>query len=46
MSDFESYLERYMQTYRLPRDEVLQLAVVREVKRYYESREGGTQCEP
>lgn len=46
LSDFEIYLQRYMQQHRLPRDDVLQLAVVREVKRYYESREGGTQCEP
>lgn len=46
MSDFEIYLEKYMKQYRLPRDDVLKHAVVREVQRYYESREGGTQCEP
>ena len=46
VSDFEAYVKKYMERYCLPRDDVLQLAVVREVKRYYESREGGTQCEP
>lgn len=37
MSDFETYLEKYMQQYRLPRDDILEHAVVREVKRYYEA---------
>ena len=46
MNDFEIFLEKYMQKHCLPRDDVLKHAVVREVKRYYESREGGTQCEP
>lgn len=37
MSDFEIYLEKYMQCYRKPRDVALEHAVVREVKRYYEA---------
>ena len=46
MGDFEEYVKKYMERYCLPRDDVLKLALVREVKRYYESREGGTRCEP
>lgn len=46
MNDFEIFLEKYMKSYCLPRDDALKHALVREVKRYYENREGGTLCEP
>lgn len=35
-TNYESYLERFCETYHVESDTAKQLAVVREVKRYYE----------
>ena len=40
LSDFELYLQGYMRTYKLPRDEAIQHKLVQEVKQYYEEKEG------
>lgn len=45
-SDFEAYVERYCRKHKITPEEAKQHALVRDVKEYYESMEGGLTCEP
>ena len=39
--EFEIYLEKYMRSYKVTREEALKHKLVQYVKEYYESKKGG-----
>lgn len=44
--DFEAYVERYCKKHQITPDEAKTHMLVREVRKHYETEEGGLICEP
>lgn len=44
--DFNAYVERYCKKHQITPEEAKEHLLVKEVRKYYESEEGGLVCEP
>lgn len=45
-ADFEAYVKRYCKKHKITPEEAKEHALVKDVRKYYETEEGGLICEP